>query len=160
MIRSICATIALLAGTQFAAAVDSSYPAATTTTTVQAYTSSGAAVTQAPLDPLCPQMDGNDEVLLPPLLSEDDTRVVFTSGSEDMQVRLLIPKQYSTSTSRTRRPPSGSSTRRATRATLLPPAAFRGMNSAATSAALTRGATRTLSGTAPRSTSRPRSTST
>ena len=30
------------------------------------------------------------------VLDEDQTHVVFRSGSEDMQVRLLVPKQYST----------------------------------------------------------------
>jgi len=95
MIRSLCATIALLMGTQVSA-LESSYP--TTTTTVQTYATSSSPTTQPPLDPSCPQMqmDGNNDVLLPPLLDEDNTHVVFQSGSEDMQVRLLIPKQYST----------------------------------------------------------------
>lgn len=30
------------------------------------------------------------------MLDENDTRVVFNHGDEDMQVRLLIPKQYRT----------------------------------------------------------------
>ena len=30
------------------------------------------------------------------MLDEDNTHVVFGAGGEDMQVRLLVPKQYST----------------------------------------------------------------
>jgi hypothetical protein len=42
------------------------------------------------------EQDGNLEVLLPPLLDETETRVILTQTSSDMQVRLIVPKQYET----------------------------------------------------------------
>jgi hypothetical protein len=43
----------------------------------------------------CP-FDGNLEVLLPPLLDENNTRVVLTATSSNMQVKIVIPSQYET----------------------------------------------------------------
>lgn len=45
----------------------------------------------------CPyEMDGNLEVLFPPLIDEDETHVEFNGASTNMKITILVPKQYST----------------------------------------------------------------